>query len=916
MSVDLQIWGKSRGLDEERYPLVCHLLDAAAAMRILWRDVVSAGMRRWLARQMEVTVDHAGRLLEFWAGLHDIGKITPSFQRQVSVPHGYPLSPDDRKVGHDVAAHLWLASALQQAGYADGRRTPVARLVAQLLGGHHGCFHEVDPGKVRLEKRPYLGIGNGLWDEQRTATLKTVQSVLGSPEPPPQIGRDAAVLACGLIILADWLASQIPFIKRRLKHRPVSGDLASLRSFFRGSLAEAPKLVADAGLMRLRLRGGSFEQEFPFPPNALQAGIAEKLPGLVTGPGLLMIAAPMGTGKTETAFHAARIIGDVAGTSGIYVALPTMATADQMYRRLSEYLGRRSPDPAALTLLHGMAWLSPIYSMLEGKEQAEDAGEVSSDDEWLRTAVTEWLLGAKRGLLAPAAVGTIDQALLAVLPVRHNVLRMLGLAHKTVIIDEVHAFSPYMRKLLAILLSWLGQLGAPVVLLSATLPRHVAQELSAAYLGRDGNAAPPDLEQTYPSWTYVQRDMPKPVTEAVPVPEKDRRELAVSLRPLTIREGDLVDRLPALRTELQPLVEEGGCAAVICTTVAQAQETYRALRGWFADLAEAGHEPPELRLLHSRFPAQQREKITNKVIAAFGKNGKRAKPSVLVATQVIEQSLDVDFDLVISDLAPMELLLQRAGRGHRHKGNDKSRPGWAATPRLVVLTAPGGDTPRIPEAWKYVYPHASLIRAQRLLTKQGADPISIPDHVQGMVDSANPGDGIGPEDPLLEGFESAEIERIGANLVELQAADMLGIDTPESLKHLHRITDREVSEELVSTRFDADSVRVLPCFVDQDGTYRLGAADGPSFPQPNEQGRFTRAQRAAVMRHTIPLRAKLVEGRGEANKPPEEWGKEPHLQNLVLLPHRVAENGQIETVCIRDQVFLLDSEQGLLIEKK
>lgn len=125
-----------------------------------------------------------------------------------------------------------------------------------------------------------------------------------------------------------------------------------------------------------------------------------------------------------------------------------------------------------------------------------------------------------------------------------------------------------------------------------------------------------------------------------------------------------------------------------------------------------------------------------------------------------------------------------------------------------------------------------------------------------------------------------------------------------------------MSEELVSTRFDADSVRVLPCFVDQDGTYRLGAADGPSFPQPNEQGRFTRAQRAAVMRHTIPLRAKLVEGRGEANKPPEEWGKEPHLQNLVLLPHRVAENGQIETVCIRDQVFLLDSEQGLLIEKK
>ncbi len=911
-SVDLRLWGKSRGLGGRRYPVACHLLDTAAVMRALWREVVSPGLRGWLAQQMGVTESHAGRLVELWAGLHDIGKITPSFQRQVYVPSGYPLGPDDRRIGHDVAAHLWLVSALQQAGYADGRRAPVARLVAQMLGGHHGCFHEVDPGKVRLEKRPYLGIGNGPWDEQRTAMLAAVQSVLGSPEPPPRIGRDAAMVVCGLIILADWLASQTSFVERRLDHQPSSGSIASLRTFFRGSLAETPQLVADAGLARLRLRPGKFEEEFPFSPNALQAEVSEKLPGLITGPGLLMIAAPMGMGKTEIAFHAARIMAEAVGASGIYVALPTMATADQMYRRLAEYLQHRSPDPAALTLLHGMAWLSPVYSMLEGPGWGKGGSEISSEDECSRTAVTEWLRGAKRGLLAPAAVGTIDQALLAVLPVRHNVLRMLGLAHKVVVIDEVHAFSPYMRKLLGTLLSWLGQLEVPVVLLSATLPRHVAQELGAAYRGQgNADADVAALGQAYPSWSYVQRDMSAPVTEAVPVLKEDERELAVSLRPVETGEDGQVDRMPALRAELQPLVEKGGCAAVICTTVAQAQATYRGLREWFAGLAETGHEPPKLGLLHSRFPAQQRESITGEVVSAFGKKGERANPSVLVATQVVEQSLDVDFDLVITDLAPVELLLQRAGRGHRHRANDGSRPDWARFPRLVVLTAPGGDTPRVPEAWKCVYPHASLIRAQRLLTRRSAEPIRIPGDVQELVDAANPGEGLGPMDPLLEGFEDAEIERIGATLVEVQAADMLGIDPPEALRHLHTVTDRDVSEELISTRFDADSVRVLPCFVDQEGEYRLGSPDGALFPRPDVKGRFTRDQRAAVMHHTIPLRATLVDGRGESNEPPEEWNEDPHLRRLVLLPHHVAANGHVEAAVIGDQRFELNKDEGL-----
>ncbi|PSK81885.1 CRISPR-associated Cas3 family helicase [Murinocardiopsis flavida] len=909
------LWGKSRGLDGSQYPLICHLLDAAAVMRVLWCEVISAGLRAQLAEQMGVTEENAGRLLEFWAGLHDIGKITPAFQRQVWVPPGYPQGPGDLPRGHDFAAHLWLASALRQAGYADERRAPVARLVAQLLGGHHGCFHSVDPGDTRLEKRPFIGIGNGPWDEQRVAAFDAVHTILDAPEPPPNLGGDTAAVACALIILSDWLASQISFVKRQLVQLPDSGRVEDLQSFFHRSLAQAPALLSNAGLTRLRLRAGTFGEEFPFEPNALQSTIAEELPALVTGPGLLMVAAPMGIGKTEVAFHAARIMGHAAGTSGIFVALPTMATADQMYERLAAYLRNRSLDPTGLTLLHGMAWLSPLMSMVS-EEHAEGVGDITSEDDTVHLAVAEWLLGAKRGILAPAAVGTIDQALMAVLPVRHNVLRMLGLAQKTVIIDEVHAFSPYMRRLLVILLSWLGRLGAPVVLLSATLPKHVARELYTAYLGRAPESAEAlDLAQHYPGWTYAQRDMPTPISTAVAVPQEDRRELAVTLRPVDVsqRDGkDMVDRMPALRDELRRLIDEGGCAAVICTTVDQAQETYRDLRAWFDQRKTDGSASPELRLLHSRFPVGQRARITHDVITTYGPNGDRRRPSVLVATQVIEQSLDIDFDLMISDLAPIELLLQRSGRAHRHKSNDASRPEWAATPRLVVLTAPGEDTPRVPKPWTRVYPHASLIRAQRLLSRREDKPISIPDDVQDLVDAASPGDGIGAPDPLLDGFESAEVERISAGFVEVQAAEMIGIATPDGLTNLYSLTDREITEELISTRFDADSERVLPYFIGEDGDYHLGGPDGPMVPVvPGAGRRFTREQCAEVINHTIPLRASLLQGRSEANMPPEAWSNDVHLRNLVLLPHRVDADGQPVGPVLGDQRLTLHLDVGL-----
>ncbi|ASO20770.1 CRISPR-associated nuclease/helicase Cas3 [Actinoalloteichus hoggarensis] len=907
--VDLRLWGKERDLGR-RYPAIFHLVDTAAVAAALWDDMVAPGLREDIAAELGLSVAAAGRTVQFWAALHDIGKLTPHFQCQLELPAGYP-TPGHETPAHDRAAHLWLASALAEYGYPGGRR-PLARLIAEVLGAHHGRFHRIDPGDLLPAKLPFLGLGTGPWEEQRRATSEVLAEILRPAVPTASLSRSSAMVVAGLVILADWLASQTRYIKTRLDAVPVAGTLAAVRAFHAGSASAAPGLVAAAGLTRLRLRPGSFAEEFPdFWPNALQASLAEHLPSAVTGPGLLMIAAPTGFGKTEAALFSARVLGAAAGRPGIYVALPTTATADQMFARVARYLSRRGVGDVSQALLHGMAWLSPVDEMIA---KAVSADGVSGDRE-TRARFPEWMRGRKRGLLAGVGIGTIDQALLAVLPTRHNALRMFALAGKTVVIDEVHAFGPYMRSLLVTLLSWLGELRIPVVLLSATLPAHVAAELAAAYRG---SAAPGELTDpvvSYPGWTYVQRDTP-PISHAVSFPAEQRRTLLVERRPIAVGDDGELDRISVLTREFGDLAAEGGCAAVICTTVAQAQQTYDGLLSWRATVPAS--QRPDVVLLHSRFPVWQREAITTRVTTGLGRDGVRPDRLILVSTQVIEQSLDLDLDFLVSDLAPVELLLQRAGRLHRHPSRDAGRPPWASAVggeprRMVVLTAPEGDLTRIPGAWSYIYPAAALIRADRLLAEREASGIVVPDDVQELVDRGNPGDFPAHQDPLLVGFEKAETERSADVMVEQQFAHNRQIPQPRRLTRLADLSVGDMPpEDHAATRFNADSVRVLPCYEDVDRELRLGGPNGETLPTPDSQGQLARAELIAVMRHTIPVSGHLVAGRGDDHALPPPWRDIWPLGDLVLLRQPVDETGRISPARIGERTFLLDAERGLV----
>ncbi|MBF6331869.1 CRISPR-associated helicase Cas3' [Nocardia transvalensis] len=915
--IDLRLWGKSKGLPGP-YPLVCHLLDASAAAGMLWEQYLSDGLQKFLADGMGVDVEHARRLLMFWAGLHDIGKVMACFQMQDPAGFGageYPVPVGERQ-GHDYAAHVWLRLALVEKEFGED----AALLVAQLLGGHHGCFFRLDRRTAAVPLVLVPELGDGAWESQRRALVDVVYHLVGEPDPISDLDPAAAAVACGVVILADWLVSQADFLIPRLARVPKRGDRDSLERYFRAAVVDTPVLIREAGLGRLCLQSGSFADEHrllpPRTPNALQRSVAENLPRLLTGaPGVLLIVAPMGFGKTETALTAARLCGETVGASGIFFALPTMATADPMYKRLSEYGSRRAVEPASLALLHSMAWLNSAY-LPDGPDAEVVTGEDSNEAAAQRfmIAVVEWLLGAKRGLLAPWGTGTIDQVLLAGVRGRHNMLRMLGLAGKVLVVDEVHAYDAYMQQLLRRVLTWLGRLGVPVVLLSATLPQRVAQRLVESYLQGAGHRLD-DFSFRYPGWLYADAH-----TGTIDVFDFScpRTELAVGLRQVPQSPDGGLDRILVLRDVLEPLVTSAdGCAGIICNTVSEAQQTYCDLKAWFAGVRASGGSPPSLTLLHSRFPADRREELTTSIVAAYGKDGDRPC-GVVVATQVIEQSIDLDFDLIISDLAPVALLLQRAGRGHRHLRSRRAE--WAQTPRLEVLMPM--NTGQWPLSWPYVYPRALLRRTREVLLARTAGSagngvastvpggpvectITIPDDVQELMEQVY-------DESFADGtMATDDIENLADEQVKRAVADMVVVPDPDDLDaDLYELTDREIDDAMFTTRLGADSGRVVWCYSDGDDGRWLDRDHTIALPQhgPGPQGRLTKGQVKTVLAKSIPVPATWIAHPAPENAPPGTWDKNPYLRKILLLVERPDRPGRVQ---LGGRVCRLDNELGL-----
>lgn len=913
-AVDIRFWGKEHGLPRP-YPVICHLLDVAGVFGSLWDALLSDQVRERVAQALGLTVAEARRVLAFWAGLHDLGKITPPFQ--VQVPEAFaslrsdpayvaaPGAEQERSFRHETATHWALVHLFGEAGYPGNSRlmrAAVSHQVAQLLGGHHGCFGVVLKAKEVAHASAYQsGLGGDGWETQRRAHFLELQRVTGAWAVPARgLPAELAVILTGLVVVADWLASQTEAIIPLLPPMGWRGAREEIDVHWERTQKTAPGLVAGAQLGRARFDVERFEDMFPFPPNTLQSDLVAHLPGMVKekGAGLLLVTAPTGDGKTEAALYAASVLGHAAGARGLFFALPTMATADAMYPRVSMFAERALSGERALTLLHSMAWLSPAFATDGQRDGTEPSTSEVSADASTATEAGVWLRGRKRGLLAPLGAGTIDQALSAVLPLTHNALRLFGLSDKVFVVDEAHAYGPWMHQLLIRLLEWLGAFGAPVILLSATLSGRTASSLVDAYRRGAGFLEPSAVQPCYPGWVFTDAATGD-VSAPREVGSRRGRMLDVQLRPVawdtTVPAGSPVrvgGRRHALREALEPVAAHGGTALVCCTTVAEAQHTFRELGTAFPELAE---HRGGLRLLHSRFPAHVRQRITAECESAFGKprsatDVARPRPaSILVATQVVEQSLDFDFDLIVSDLAPLAQLLQRAGRGRRHVRGATGRPAWALpedTPRLVVLEPAGeGGAILVPRTWGSVYDAGLLQRTAYLLRERTVTGIAVPEDVQELVDAVYAEDFV----DHLEGAAKRELrqmdaERLADEAAQVHLAGMVAICAPADVAgDLSKLSRREagVTEELLTTRLGADSGRVLCLYEQPDSTLTLDEAGALPLPKGGQHG-LTYAALTQVMAHVAPVPGRWLRG-AEGQPAPKGWDRHPMLRDLVLL---------------------------------
>lgn len=770
------IWAKTGG-PTEWLPLVQHMADSASIAELLYDNWLSHSVKaRWAEA---LGADRARLLPIFLAASHDVGKAAPAFVAQ-SEPlaqrarnaglacHTLAEIRDDRKaLPHSLISEHALKRWLISKG-VDRRH---AASIASVVGGHHG--RPVTRDQLVEADRRETGVGAKEWTAVRNELLDWVSALTGFS----QLVEDASGLAVplpllvewsGFVIVADWLASNtrlFPLYERSSDGVPPPSQ-AERVAFGWDEMGMPPPweppLVEDVAGIFFRSRFGWAPH---LRPHAIQHAAFRAAKS--NDVGLMFVETTTGGGKTEAALAAAEVLAAKTGAQGILVALPTQATTNAMFGRVADWIERLPEPPVevgawALMLGHGKSRLNPRFAELVAEflefdrrvAQIEDFAPMHEDDasnevppeggQTLSNAVVhQWFLSAKRRLLANFAVVTIDQLLMAALQRKHLMLAHIALSGKIIVIDEAHASDDYMNVYLDSALSWLGAYRVPVIVLSATLTSQRRRDMLRAYA--PGRASEIDNlgfdPKDYPLLTVLPRD-DSPITVAV-VPEHQPER--------TVSWSWLSTDCDSLVSAVLSALEGRGCALVVRNTVKDAQQTASAL-------AAAGLP---VTLNHASFMAADRAANDDDLRVRFGKdaNGLRPNLAVVVATQVVEQSLDVDFDVLFSDLAPMDLLLQRIGRLHRH---GRWRPSHLRDARAFVLADQAeGEPPEASRGSRYVYGHHLLLRTAAVLSGHPAT-IRLPSDVSPLVSAALGDHPIGPDQwrPMLDEAATAHRKKL------------------------------------------------------------------------------------------------------------------------------------------------------------
>jgi len=962
--IDLSPWAQFDALTWTVYPLLFHLLDVAAVVFELWDRFLTQAQRAVIADGLGVDEGSARSLAAFLASAHDLGKLIPYFQRQEAAAWarlGEDLvaqAGNPVEIPHERASLHIVLGLLAEIGFPVQGNDSAAVRGAQVAGGHRGHFPQVDVHGAAAPARVAVVLGGPVWQDLRRRYLALLRHLTGALEVPARMTVPATVLITGLGMVADRLASERGHWLANA-HAPAFGAV----EHYALACEQARGLVTRSGLERVLL------EEVPFAvahhnlvaPNDLQASLLAQLPSLAgaLGAGILAVTDATGAGKSVAALEAARMLNAACGTNGVAWLLPTTATADAAWQDLEHWVAAHRPPHAPVVLAHSHSWLNAAYTdqQLEHPDPAglevyaraphddhdpdadadagpdegpdgEGAGERGAGRGGPRrrsTAPDLSLRGADAALLAQFFAATIDQVLMAVLPVRFNALRLLALSGRTVVIDEAHALAPFTQLQLLRLLNWLGALGCPVVLLSATMPASTSQDLVRAYLvgaGRTGRQLEGlALAPAYPGWLFADAA----TGTAHCIGEAARRaHAAAQHRTVKVRTREVVrlrlgdagrtvepgERLAAIRDLVGPVAHGGGVGAVACATVPDAQDAYRYLKQtWPGEVAD-------LLLLHARFPGHVREERERHLRTALGRSGERPKRLVVVTTSLLDTSLDIDVDVMVSDLASIARLLQRLGRLARfqHAWADQSgrRPAWwdpKASPAMTVLHPVGahGRT-AVPPGWRAVEPAFLLHATAALLPALAGADLALPGQVQGLVEQVH---GTGSQFAAA----TAELSRLLAahqvrTLEQEQLSAVHLVPAPARVSSLADLHRQYLTTGQAATRLGTRLRRLLPCYRTVDGDLALDRAGVLRLPHgPRLQARQVRL----ILQHTLPVPAAWVARRTAGSRPPAAWSTHPRLADLVLLP--AAATGDHQFQAFGPHLLRMDDELGLVHEQ-
>ena len=754
-------WGKTSE-DGGYHLLPYHCLDVAAVGDVLLRR--NPRVRSQLASMLSIDESTLTTMVIFFLGLHDIGKFARHFQSlQPELFRALQGGADALNyVRHDALGALAWKSLLRpycaEHGYlgimgAQGRRASVESSVdywMHTVVGHHGRPVTHNEPEIRSPFADYFPEKNRQAVQaffEEWYDLSGISAIIEYPTTA-QVKKASWWLA-GLAVLCDWLGSNQDFFA-------MTSDVLPLDVYWRRAMNQAEEAIEKSGMLPSSTApvhglneffGASFQS-----PTPLQAKCME-LP-LHSGAGLYLLEDVTGAGKTEAALIIAHRLLAEGGQSGLYFALPTMATANAMYERMGKVYRRLYAEGTtpSLVLAHGARRLNDGFKDAIAHYPNVTAVRYGDNTEPAQAHCAAWLADSpKKSLLAEVGVGTVDQAVLGVLPSRHQSLRLYGLLGKVLIIDEVHAYESYLFRLLSALITFHVASGGSVILLSATLPQNQRYKLLEAFydgLGQQPIALQRTGDKDYPLLTHASAE--------------GQQELVLASRPEVCRPVGVVriDTFEQAESLMTAVVAQGRCLCWIRNTVHDAREAYRELK--------LRHPEWHIDLFHARFALGDRLTIEERAVNRFGKKGGESerKGQILIATPVVEQSLDIDFDEMISDLAPVDLIIQRAGRLHRHcrdpKGDRVGGSDQRGTPTLHLFAPePVAEPDRewfaalLPKA-AYVYDnHAQLWLGLRMLMDKGT--FSMPDDARRLIEGVY-GD-VDPPQGLEQSYFDSQGER-------------------------------------------------------------------------------------------------------------------------------------------------------------